>query len=151
MVCSRSQKAKNYWLYCTRAVLTYWCYRRGIGASPVFFSCSNLPTDPANLSSDSDVKKEEKKAIKMNNLVIASFTMAFTMGTLMEHMEKTKTNEYSGGVAHAIMDRLKRKFRPADRISGVEAEKELMKPKMDAKKDPDEYFDKLATLYKSKY
>ena len=106
---------------------------------------SPLPADPTSLSSNDDLKKKQERAIKLNNLAVASFTMAFTTGTLMEHVEKSKSSEYPGGRANLIVDRLKRKFRPTDRILGIEAEKELMKLKF-GKKDPDEYFDKLAAL-----
>ena len=60
---------------------------------------SKFPADPSVLDSDADIKKAQEKATKMNNLAIASFTMAFITGTLMVHVEKTKTNEYPGGVA----------------------------------------------------
>ena len=114
---------------------------------------SNLPVGPTVLNRGPYVKKEQEKAIRINNLAIVSFTMAFTTGVLMEHVEKTKiNNEYPGGKAHAIVDRLKHKFRPTNCIPGVEAKKEeLMKLKMDAaQRDPDEYFDKLEML-KNKY
>ena len=68
----------------------------------------------------------------------------------MELIEHFKTSEYPGGVAYTIMERMKRKSRPTDRISAVEAEKELMLLNMKSDQDPDEYFDKLATL-RNKY
>ena len=108
---------------------------------------SQLPLDPKVLDPDDAIKKVQEKALKMNSLTVSSFAMAFTTDLFMELIEQSKTNEYPGGIAYVVVDRLKRKFRPTDRISAVEAEKELMQLKM---KDPDEYFDKLATL-KNKY
>ena len=49
---------------------------------------SALPDDPKNLSAVDKDKKKEEKAMKMNKLAVASFTMAFTTGSLMDYVEQ---------------------------------------------------------------
>ena len=111
---------------------------------------SALPNDPKILSTVDEDKKKEEKAMKMNKLAVASFTMAFTTGALMDYVDHSKTDKYPGGIAYKIVNRLKKKYRPGDRIASVEAEKELMKLKMKSSEDPDDYFDRLAVL-KNRY
>ena len=105
-----------------------------------------LPDDP----SDDSLDDATKKLIEVNNLAVASFTMSFTTAGLMEHIEASKTEIYQEGIAHVIVEEMMKKYRPRDRIAGVEAEKELMKLKMKNKSNPDKYFNKLAVL-KNKY
>ena len=118
--------------------------------SKVLKEDNDLPDDPEDLSSNTIEKKLEKEAIEANEMAVATFTMAFTTAGLMEHVEESKNDAYPGGVAYEIVKKLTNKYRPADRISGVEAEKELLKLKMRKEDDPDEYFSKLAVL-KNKY
>lgn len=109
-----------------------------------------MPNDPGSLSANADKKKTEEKSIENKQLAIASFTMAFTTAELMEYVEDAKTNKYPEGIATEVVKSLMKKYRPTDRIAGVEAEKELMKLRMKSNDDPDKYFGKLAVL-KSKY
>lgn len=118
--------------------------------SKVLKKTCNLPNDPNSLLSTSSVAKKQQELIDLNDLALALFTMAFTTGKLMEYIEESKTTEYNGGVASTVAERLVNKYQPADRISGVEAETELMKLKMKKNKDPDKFFGKLAIL-KNKY
>ena len=111
---------------------------------------SKLPSDPTVLSNDKIIKAEEEKAIEMNDLAMATFTMTFETGKLMEFIEEAKTSLYPNGLAALVTEGLMRKYRPTDRIAGVEAEKELLKFKMKKSEDPDVYFRKLAVL-KNKY
>ena len=103
---------------------------------------SALPNNPKILSTVDEDKKKEEKAMKMNKLAVASFTMAFTTGSLMDYVVQAKTDKYPGGIAYEIVNRLQKKYRPGNRISGVEAKQELMKLKMKTNQDPDIYFDK---------
>ena len=142
-----SGKVKDYAVYWPR----FEAYATLKGFESVLLkSTSKLPADPNVLDNDPDVKKEEELAIKLNNLAIASFTMSFTTGELMEFIEDAKTPEYGGGRADLVVENLKRKYRPTDRIAGVEAEMELINLKMNKNEDPDKYFRKLAVL-KNKY
>ena len=119
-------------------------------ASVLDAGTSKLPSDPSVFSNDSAVKAEEEKAIEMNDLAMATFTMTFETGELMEYIEEAKTALYPNGLASLVAESLMKKYRPTDRIAGVEAEQELLKLKMKKDEDPDVYFRKLAVL-KNKY
>ena len=41
-------------------------------------STTQLPIDPKVFDKNPDTKKEQEKALKLNNLAMASFTMPFT-------------------------------------------------------------------------
>lgn len=59
-------------------------------------TASALPNDPKILSTVDEDKKKEEKVMKMNKLAVASFTMAFTTGSLMDYVEQAKTDKYPG-------------------------------------------------------
>ena len=109
-------------------------------ASVLNAATSKLPSDPNTLSNDSGVCKEQENAIEMNDLAMATFTMTFETGKLMEYIEEAKTTEYPNGRAELVAEGLLKKYRPIDRIAGVKVEKELMKLKMKKDEDPDIYF-----------
>ena len=142
-----SGKVKDYAVYWPR--FEAYATLKGFD-SVLLVATSKLPVDPMVLDNDPAKKKEEEAAIKLNSLAIASFTMSFTTGELMEFIEDAKTPEYGGGRADLVVENLKRKYQPTDRITGVKAEMELIKLKMNKNKDPDKYFRKLAVL-KNKY
>ena len=50
---------------------------------------------------------------------MATFTMTFETGELMEFIEEAKTTEYPNGKAVLVVEGLMRKYRPTDRIAGV--------------------------------
>ena len=142
-----SGKAKDYAVFWPR----FLAYATLKGFADVLTrATTQLPVDPKALDADAEIRKVQKMALQQNKLAMASFTMAFTTGELMEYIEDAKSEEYTGGRADLVTEGLIRKYRPTDRISGVEAEKELMKLKMVKDEDPDKYFRKLAVL-KNRY
>ena len=76
--------------------------------------------------------------------------MAFTTAEDMEFVDMLATTEYPQGQAKEVIKTLRKKYRPQDWISTVEAEAELMNLKMKGNRNPDEYFRKLAVI-KNKY
>jgi hypothetical protein len=74
------------------------------------------PVDPELLkehnkfSSDSEVEKREKLAVKRNKLAISAFTLAFTTKALMNQVSKSKTSEYLRGLAWKITEGLMKKY-----------------------------------------
>ena len=79
-------------------------------------------------------------------MAVASLCMAFATDDLQEMIEESYTDEYPDGVASEVIKLLEKKYRPTDRVAGVEAETALMKLKMDPKKSQSKYFRKLAVL-----
>jgi hypothetical protein len=64
--------------------------------------------------------KKQFLAKKMNDLAIASFTMAFTREGIMRLVSKAKTKEWPEGLAYLVAQELNKKFKPNNIISKIE-------------------------------
>jgi hypothetical protein len=69
---------------------------------------------------NTETGKKQFLAKKMNNLAMASFTMAFTREGIMRLVSKAKTKEWPEGLAYLVAKELNKKFKPNDIISKVE-------------------------------
>jgi hypothetical protein len=105
-----------------------------------------LPEEHNKFSSDSEIEKKEKLAVKRNKLAISAFTLAFTTKALMNRVSKSKTSEYPRGLAWKITEGLMKKYRPVDRIAKVEAKAALRKIVMNDNEEPDDFFNKLSAV-----
>ena len=98
------------------------------------------------LTGDDTNKALQKVAISRNKLAVASLTVAFDTVALMQKINSAKTDEYKGGLAYLIVQSLMKKYRPMDRISKLDALVELDEIEMDSDEEPDEMFNKIATV-----
>ena len=110
----------------------------------------DLPSDPKNITGTDDEKKQLKKNLVMNDLAIACLTMAFVQEEDMEYIEDSATTNYPDGIAKDVVVNLTSHYRPADRLSAVEAETEMRSVKLGPKEDPESYFKRVAVV-KSKF
>ena len=81
-----------------------------------------LPADPEKITGLDKEIKEQTASLTRNDLAIACLTMAFLSEEDMEYIEDSATEEYPNGVAKSVIERLMKNYRPADRLSAVEAE-----------------------------
>jgi hypothetical protein len=68
----------------------------------------------------------------------------------VNRVSESKTEEFPSGLAHKIVQGLIERYRPSDRLSKLEALKELDSIEMDSNAEPDDLFNKIAAL-KQKY
>jgi hypothetical protein len=83
---------------------------------------------------------------KMNDLAMASFTMAFTRQGIMRLVSKAKTKEWPEGLAYLVTQELNRKVKPNDIISKVEMRQKLNQVSMRKGSDPAILFETLAAI-----
>ena len=83
-----SGKKKDYDLWFGKFVA--FCHVKNCGSSLMENGDPNLPTDPENLSSDTDKKKLEEKEIAKNTLAMSYLTMALTNATCQVMIHKSK-------------------------------------------------------------
>ena len=110
----------------------------------------DLQNDPENITSTDEEKKKYKANVVRNNLAVACPTMAFLSEEDMEYLEDSATTNYPNGIAKNVVVSLSDHYRPADRLSAVEAETEMRGVKLGAKENPESYFKRVAVV-KSKY
>ena len=78
-------KAKDYVVFWSRFLV--YATLKGF-AEVQTKAMKQLPVDPKVLDADVDIRKVQKNTLHQNNMAMASFTMAFTMGELMEFSSK---------------------------------------------------------------
>ena len=67
---------------------------------------------------DSDSKKSEKEAArKRNDMAVANLTMAFQTDKLLGLVYKSQDDNWPGGKAHLIVERMMKKYMPKDTMS----------------------------------
>ena len=108
---------------------------------------SDLPAVESVIEgADDDTKKLQRRAVARNKLAIACFTMSFKTTALMNCISDAKTNNYPGGLAHLIVKGLLERYRPTGRISKLEALSELEHITMENNDEPDNLFNKIASV-----
>jgi hypothetical protein len=85
-------------------------------------------------------------AKKMNNLAMASFTMAFRREGIMRLVSKAKAKKWPERLAYLVAQELNKKFKPNDIISKVEMRQKLNHISMKRGSDPAIRFETLAAL-----
>ena len=142
-----SGKKKDYDLWFGKFVA--FCHVKNCGSSLMENGDPNLPTDPENLSSDTDKKKLEEKEIAKNTLAMSYLTMALTNATcqVMIHKSKIDNAKYRDiGLAWVVMQKLRKKYKPTDKITEVELANRLNEVKMADDDEPEVLFNALAEI-----
>ena len=96
---------------------------------------------------DSDSKKSEKEAArKRNDMAVANLTMAFQTDKLLGLVYKSQDDNWPGGKAHLIVERMMKKYMPKDTMSRVEMRQGLNKVSMKKDEDPTTLFEQLSAI-----
>jgi hypothetical protein len=119
---------------------------KGFGDSILINPDPNLPVKEKTFDEDPVKAAKEKTALRNNKLAVASFTIAFTTVALMNRVSESKTEDFPSGLAYKIVQGLIERYRPSDRLSKLEALKELDSIEMESDEEPDDLFNKIAAL-----
>ena len=97
-----------------------------------------LKLDPSLPASDSVVPADDeaKLAKKANEIAMASLTMAFKTEAMLNLVFRTMTTAWPGGLAHKVVEELKKQFQPEDIMSRIELHRSLNKISMKQGQDP---------------
>ena len=106
----------------------------------------DLPDVDGSYTGTDAQKLIQKKADARNKLAMAVFTMEFKTVALMDRISSAKTPEYPDGLAYLVVKGLLDKYRPKDRVSKLEALTSLNEVEAESDDDPDEMFNKIATV-----
>ena len=142
-----SGKKKDYDLWLGKFVA--FCHVKTCGSSLVEKGDPDLPTDPENMSKDADTKKLEEKAVIKNTLAMSYLTMVLTNAScqVMIHKSKIENPKYRQvGLAWVVMQKLKKKYKPVDKITEVELSARLKEVKMADDDEPEVLFNALAEI-----
>ena len=90
--------------------------------------------------------KPALKAVTRNNVAMAQLTMAFETQALLSLTDTIKNSDWPGGLATKLVEKLKKKYRPSDRIAAVQLKRKLNKLEMGEYDDPSILFEKIATI-----
>jgi hypothetical protein len=88
------------------------------------------------------------EARKRNEVAMANLAMAFTTETLMGMIYKVATTEYSGGLAHLVLQALFKKYELDDNITRVEMRELLAKVNMNTHRDRTTLFEQISAIQK---
>jgi hypothetical protein len=108
------------------------------------------PMLPSSHDQEIDMKSEDGAkmilAKKRNDMVVSSFTMAFTKEGITRLVSRLKTKEWPNGLAYLVVKELNNKFRPKDIISKVEMRQRLNQVSMKKGSNPAVLFETLAAI-----
>ena len=79
-------------------------------------------------------------------MVVSLFTLAMDSPMLLSKIASAKSASWPGGLAHVLIAKLNKKYKPNDTIASAEQTKKLMKLKLKTNQDPEELGDKIAML-----
>ena len=109
------------------------------------------PTEDALLDDTSETDKLMIAALKRNAIAMANLTMAFTTDATMALVyESLNDEDWPGGLAHKVIDALKKKYQPQDTMTRVELRQMLNKVSMKKEQDPASIFEQLSSI-KNRY
>jgi hypothetical protein len=100
----------------------------------------NLPESEVSEENE-EITKEQRIAIRKNEVAMASFSMAFTMDKAMNMVYAASTEGWQEGEAYLVVRELMKKYRPLDTVSKIEMRQELTRIKMRKGMDPSLLFE----------
>ena len=116
---------------------------------PALQGRTNLPAtyeDPETMPTDTEQEKTAKRAIVMNSMGMAFLHQAVESPKGIKMLGKAVTRNYPEGIAFEVMELMKNKFAKMDDLVAMELRRKLNKLTWDEKKNPSEFFEKLATI-----
>ena len=104
-----------------------------------------LKVDPSLPATEDAVpaNDEAKLAKKANETAMASLTMAFKTEAMLNLVFRSMTTAWPGGLAHKVVEELKKKFQPEDIMSRVELRRSLNAISMKKGQDPSKLFEQI--------
>ena len=115
----------------------------------LLFDDNDIPLSQTNadgLDANDSKNKPALKAVIRNNVAMAQLTMAFEAQALLSLTDTIKSSEWPGRLATKLVDKLKKKYQPSDRIAAVQLKRKLNKLEMGEYEDPSVLFEKIATI-----
>ena len=85
-------------------------------------------------------------AKKENQRAFAYLTMAMGHAQFIGIINQAKTREWPSGLAWKFMERFHHKYRPDDRVTGIEVSRLLDKLKMSKDKNPEDFFEDMEVI-----
>lgn len=131
-----TQKTFTMWWVCFNAFAVMKGFSRALKEDP------SLPVNDAAVPAD----EEAKLAKKANEVAIGSLTMAFKTDALLNIVFRSMTTAWPGGLAHKVVNELKRKYQPEDIMSRVELRHSLNKIQMKKGQDPAKLFEQIFSI-----
>ena len=130
----------------------YWTKFRAFATAKGFIPAllgrdANLPTsENAVLDETVDTDKPKIKARKANSLAMAYLLSSFKAEADISLAYETMDDDWPGGLAYKVVEKLKGIYQPKDSVTEVELYTRLMTVKMKTKEDPKTLFEQIATI-----
>ena len=102
------------------------------------------PTEEAALDPEADT--EAIKAKQRNSLAMAYLLSAFKAQADVSLAYETMDDDWPGGLAYKVVEKLQEIYKPSDNVTEVELYDKLLSVKMKKKEDPKTLFEQLATI-----
>jgi predicted Zn-ribbon and HTH transcriptional regulator len=106
----------------------------------------NLPRKEVSNEDYDLLTKEQRQAIKKNEIAMASFSMAFITDKAMNIVFLASTEGWEEGEAHLVVKELMKRYRPIDTVSRVEMRQQLAKIQFKKGMDPALIFEQLTSI-----
>lgn len=108
---------------------------------------SDMPLTEAQ-ALDETVADEKKKikARERNSLAMAYLLSAFKAEADVSLAYETMTDDWPGGLAYQVVEKLMEIYQPKDNVTEVEVQRRLLEVKMKKKEDPKTLFEQVATI-----
>ena len=105
---------------------------------------ASLPaTSTTTIDESTAAGRAAKAAKKRNNIAIANFTSAFLTEELLNLIYRARTADWPKGEAYRVVQGLKKKYEPNDKVSRVELRNMLARISMKSSDDPSVLFGQL--------
>jgi hypothetical protein len=109
----------------------------------------DLPSSEEEIAELDPANTEERKKIatgKRNMLAMAHLTMALGTESLLNKVSAVCDEQWPGGLAWKLVDKLKEQYQPKDRVAGVEMKRKLNAVSMKKKDKPSKLFDQIKSI-----
>ena len=136
---------KDFQVWWTRfmAFASVYQFMQAIGESPE----ADLPiSNAASIDKTTDEGKRQAGCKNRNNVAMANLTMAFGTQQLLGLIYKAQTTAWPGGLAHLVVQGLKKKYQPVDMVSMVEMRQAMNGVSMKKDDDPSTLFEQISGI-----
>ena len=108
---------------------------------------SELPNSEAAELDETDTNDKKKiKARQRNSLAMAYLLTAFKSEADVSLAYETMNDDWPGGLACEVVEKLKEAYQPKDGVTEVELYERLMSVKIEAREDPRTLFEQVASI-----
>jgi len=108
---------------------------------------SDLPASEATVLNEKLIADKKKiKARERNSLAMAYLLTAFKSAADVSLAYETMSNEWPGGLAYEVVNKLVEAYQPKDSVTEVKLYERLLSVKMKTKEDPRILFEQVASI-----